>query len=239
MTQFKEKSGKHKERASVGLYTYPVLQAADILVYKATHVPVGEDQKQHLELTRDIAAKFNNDFDAPGFFPLTEAADRGAGRADHEPARRHGRRCPSPTRRTIRGSTYSTTPTPSPRRSARPAPIPSRCPRRWRRWRRRPEADNLVGIYARPGRPDQGRGAGPVRRPGLRRRSSRRWPTWPVAALGADHAREMRRLLADPAEIDRILADGAERAARSPIRWLEETKLVGFWRPRLKRRRRR
>ena len=72
MTQFKEKSGKHKERASVGLYTYPVLMAADILVYKATHVPVGEDQKQHLELARDIAQKFNNDFGAPDFFPQPE-----------------------------------------------------------------------------------------------------------------------------------------------------------------------
>ena len=72
MTQFKEKSGKHKERAAVGLYTYPVLMAADILVYKATHVPVGEDQKQHLELARDIAGKFNNDFGAPDFFPQPE-----------------------------------------------------------------------------------------------------------------------------------------------------------------------
>src|SRR5277367_1369172 len=79
MTQFKDKVGKNKERASVGLYTYPVLQAADILLYKATHVPVGEDQKQHLELTRDIAAKFNHDFDAPGFFPLTEALIEGPG----------------------------------------------------------------------------------------------------------------------------------------------------------------
>ena len=79
MTQFKEKAGKHKERASVGLYTYPVLQAADILVYKATHVPVGEDQKQHLELTRDIAQKFNHDFGAPGFFPLTEPLIEGPG----------------------------------------------------------------------------------------------------------------------------------------------------------------
>src|SRR5579875_2345134 len=79
MTQFKEKSGKHKERASVGLYTYPVLQAADILVYRATHVPVGEDQKQHLELTRDIAAKFNADFEAPGFFPLPEPLIQGPG----------------------------------------------------------------------------------------------------------------------------------------------------------------
>ena len=79
MTQFKDKAGKHKERESVGLYTYPVLQAADILVYKATHVPVGEDQKQHLELTRDIAAKFNHDFGAPGFFPLIEPVIEGPG----------------------------------------------------------------------------------------------------------------------------------------------------------------
>ena len=62
MTQFKEKAGKDRENASVGLYDYPVLMAADILVYRATHVPVGEDQKQHLELSRDIAQKFNNDF---------------------------------------------------------------------------------------------------------------------------------------------------------------------------------
>ena len=79
MTQFKEKSGKHKERSSVGLYTYPVLMAADILVYKATHVPVGEDQKQHLELARDIAQKFNNDFAAPDFFPLPEPVITGPG----------------------------------------------------------------------------------------------------------------------------------------------------------------
>jgi len=78
MTQFKEKSGKHKERSSVGLYTYPVLMAADILIYKATHVPVGEDQKQHLELSRDIAQKFNNDFNAPDFFPLPEPVITGA-----------------------------------------------------------------------------------------------------------------------------------------------------------------
>ena len=79
MTQFKDKAGKHKERESVGLYTYPVLQAADILVYKATHVPVGEDQRQHLELTRDVAAKFNHDFEVPGFFPLTESMIEGPG----------------------------------------------------------------------------------------------------------------------------------------------------------------
>src|SRR5690606_19520712 len=71
MTQFKEKAGKHRENASVGLYVYPTLMAADILAYKATHVPVGDDQKQHLELARDIAQKFNNDFGVE-LFPLVE-----------------------------------------------------------------------------------------------------------------------------------------------------------------------
>ena len=72
MTQFKEKAGSNKENASVGLYVYPNLMAADILLYKATHVPVGDDQKQHLELTRDIAQKFNNDFKSNNFFPIPE-----------------------------------------------------------------------------------------------------------------------------------------------------------------------
>ena len=72
MTQFKDKAGNDKEKASVGLYIYPNLMAADILLYKATHVPVGADQKQHLELSRDIAQKFNNDFNCKDFFPLPE-----------------------------------------------------------------------------------------------------------------------------------------------------------------------
>ena len=72
MTQFKEKAGKDKEKASVGLYIYPILMASDILLYDATHVPVGEDQKQHLELTRDIAQKFNTDFNSPNFLITPE-----------------------------------------------------------------------------------------------------------------------------------------------------------------------
>ncbi|MEL6956975.1 MAG: tryptophan--tRNA ligase, partial [Pseudomonadota bacterium] len=79
MTQFKDKAGKDAERVSVGLFDYPVLQAADILAYKATHVPVGEDQKQHLELSRDIADRFNREYDAPGFFPLPEPLIEGPG----------------------------------------------------------------------------------------------------------------------------------------------------------------
>ncbi len=75
MTQFKEKAGKDKEKASVGLYIYPILMAADILLYDATHVPVGEDQKQHLELSRDIANKFNLDFNSTKFFNCARTFD--------------------------------------------------------------------------------------------------------------------------------------------------------------------
>ncbi len=77
MTQFKDKAGKNRENSSVGLFAYPALMAADILIYHATHVPVGEDQKQHLELTRDIAAKFNHDYGVD-FFPITEPVIEGA-----------------------------------------------------------------------------------------------------------------------------------------------------------------
>ena len=157
MTQFKEKAGKDRENASVGLYDYPVLMAADILVYRATHVPVGEDQKQHLELSRDIAQKFNNDFGdsirghgfSDGlFFPLPEPLITGPGDAGDERCATAPRRCRSRMRRTIRASTSPTMPTPSRRRSARRRPIRSRCRRRKRVSRRGPEADNLVGIYA-------------------------------------------------------------------------------------------
>ena len=99
MTQFKDKSGKDREGASVGLFAYPVLQAADILLYKATHVPVGEDQKQHLELTRDIAVKFNTDFDVD-LFALPEPLIGGGPRRGSCRCATAPRRCPSPTPRT-------------------------------------------------------------------------------------------------------------------------------------------
>ncbi len=96
MTQFKDKAGKNREGASVALFTYPVLQAADVLLYQATHVPVGEDQKQHLELTRDVAVKFNTDFGVE-LFTVPEPLYREGNRADHEPARRHGQDVQVPT----------------------------------------------------------------------------------------------------------------------------------------------
>ena len=111
MTQFKEKAGKDKERASVGLYVYPNLMAADILLYHATHVPVGEDQKQHLELARDIAQKFNVDYAAGnrqarlrrGFFPLPEPLIQGPATRVMS-LRTAPRRCRNPIRPTCRAS---------------------------------------------------------------------------------------------------------------------------------------
>src|SRR5476651_791597 len=147
MTQFKEKSGKHKERASVGLYTYPVLQAADILVYKATHVPVGEDQKQHLELTRDIAGKFNHDFETPGFFPLTEPLIEGPGArvmSLRDGGVKMSKSDPSDQSRINLADDADAIATKIRRAKTDPEPLPGEV----EGLNGRPEADNLVGIYA-------------------------------------------------------------------------------------------
>ena len=228
MTQFKEKSGKHKERASVGLYTYPVLQAADILIYKATHVPVGEDQKQHLELTRDIAAKFNHDFDAPGFFPLTEALIEGPGArimSLRDGKSKMSKSDPSDQSR------INLTDDPDiivgKIRRAKTDPLP--LPETVEGLKDRPEADNLVGIYAAlAGRTKSqvldeygGQGFGQSFKPAL--------ADLLVEKIGPV-SRTIRGLMADPAQIDRVLAAGAERARAIAGPILTETKrLVGFW----------
>ena len=228
MTQFKEKSGKHKERASVGLYTYPVLQAADILVYKATEVPTGEDQKQHLELTRDIAAKFNTDFGVPGFFPLPEPVIQG----------------PAPRVMSLRdGSAKMSKSDPSDQsrislsddadaiaskiKKARTDPDP--LPETLEGLDGRPEAKNLVTIYAALADTSReavlaefaGQGFGAFK-PKL--------ADLAVTSLAPVTA-EMTRLMNDPAEIDRVLKDGAERAAAVADPVVDEVKkIVGFWR---------
>jgi tryptophanyl-tRNA synthetase len=228
MTQFKEKTGKHKERASVGLYTYPVLQAADILVYKATHVPVGEDQKQHLELTRDIAQKFNNDFAAPGFFPLTEPLIQGPGArvmSLRDGLAKMSKSDPSDQSRINLLDESDVIAQKIRRAKTDPEPLPEAV----EGLEGRPEARNLVGIYgALAGLSDAevlarfgGQGFGAFK-PALAELA--------VDSLGPVSA-EMRRLMADPAEIDRVLADGAERARAVAEPIVEETKrIVGFWR---------
>jgi tryptophanyl-tRNA synthetase len=227
MTQFKDKAGKHKERESVGLYTYPVLQAADILVYKATHVPVGEDQKQHLELTRDIAAKFNHDYDAPGFFPITEPVIEGPGArvmSLRDGAAKMSKSDPSDYSRLNLTDEPDAIAQKVKKARTDPEPLPASV----EELEGRAEARNLVGIYAAlAGRTAQqvldefaGQGFG-VFKPRL--------ADLAVEKLGPIGA-EMRRLLADPAEIDRILAAGAERARAVAGPTVSEVKkLVGLW----------
>jgi tryptophanyl-tRNA synthetase len=147
MTQFKEKSGKNREGASVGLYTYPVLQAADILLYQATHVPVGEDQKQHVELTRDIAMKFNNDFDVELFVPPEPFI--GGGTAARVMSLRDGRAKmsksdPSDMSRVNLTDTDDAIAQKIRKAKTDPEPLPNDPAA----LDGRPEAKNLVGIYA-------------------------------------------------------------------------------------------
>ena len=230
MTQFKEKSGKHKERSSVGLYTYPVLQAADILLYKATHVPVGEDQKQHLELTRDIAQKFNNDFAAPGYFPLPEPVIQGPATrvmSLRDGAAKMSKSDPSDLSRINLLDDADAIASKIRKAKTDPEPLPDTL----EALKSRPEADNLVSIYAALADEtrDQvlarfaGQGFGAFK-PALAELA--------VEKLGPVTS-EMRRYMTDPAEVDMVLADGAERAREIAAPILDETRrIVGFWRSR-------
>ena len=226
MTQFKEKSGKHKERASVGLYTYPTLMAADILVYKATHVPVGEDQKQHLELTRDIAQKFNNDYNAPDFFPLTEPVITGA--ATRVMSLRDGAKKMSKSDDSDLSRINLTDDADSVAAKIRKARTdPNPLPDDEKGLEGRPEAENLINIFAALA--DEPRAAVIARFAGQQFSGFKNELADLAVAKIAPIAAEMRRLLTDTAEIDRILADGAQRAAAIAAPILADTKkLVGF-----------
>ena len=226
MTQFKEKSGKHKERASVGLYTYPVLMAADILVYRATHVPVGEDQKQHLELARDIAAKFNNDFGAPDFFPQPEPVITGT--ATRVMSLRDGAKKMSKTDESDASRINLTDDADAiankiKRAKTDPLPLPASK----EELKDRPEAENLLNIYAAL--------AGQDRDAVIAQFAGQQFSGFKtaladltVSKLGPITA-EMRRLLADPAEIDRILKNGADKARAIATPIMDEVKKrVGF-----------
>ena len=147
MTQFKEKAGKNRENASLGLYCYPTLMAADILAYHATHVPVGEDQKQHLELTRDIAAKFNNDFNAPDFFPVPEPIIEGP--ATRIMSLRDGAKKMSKSEASDMSRINLTDDSDSIRKKIQKAKTdPFEIPSEKKELVNRPEAENLLGIYA-------------------------------------------------------------------------------------------
>jgi len=226
MTQFKEKSGKHKERSSVGLYTYPVLMAADILVYKATHVPVGEDQKQHLELSRDIAQKFNNDFGVPDFFPLPEPVITGA--ATRVMSLRDGTKKMSKSEESDLSRINLTDDAESIAnkiRRAKTDPLP--LPDSKEGLKDRPEAENLLNIYAALA--DQDRDQVITEFAGQQFSGfKQKLADLTVAKIGPVTA-EMRRLLSDPAEIDRTLKSGATRARAIAVPVMEEVRRrVGF-----------
>lgn len=227
MTQFKEKSGKHKERASVGLYTYPALMAADILLYKATEVPVGEDQKQHLELTRDIAAKFNNDYGVPGYFPQPEPLIQGPATrvmSLRDGASKMSKSDPSDLSRINLTDDADAIANKIRKAKTDMEPLPETL----EGLEGRPEAKNLVAIYAALADTTReavlaefaGQGFGAFK-PKLAELA--------VSSM-ADVTAEMRRLMNDPAEIDRALAAGAEKAREIAEPTIAEVKkIVGFW----------
>jgi tryptophanyl-tRNA synthetase len=234
MTQFKEKAGKDRENASIGLYAYPTLMAADILVYRATHVPVGEDQKQHLELARDIAQKFNNDFGQSiaargfddAFFPLPEPLIQGP--ATRVMSLRDGTRKMSKSEPSDQSRINLTDDADTIALKIRRAKTdPDALPHEEKGLENRPEADNLVGIYAAL--------ADLSKADVLKQFSGAQFSTFKnalveltVAKLSPINA-EMRRLVADPAHIDAVLADGAARAQVLAADTMKAVKdIVGF-----------
>ena len=234
MTQFKEKAGRDRENASIGLYDYPVLMAADILAYRATHVPVGEDQKQHLELTRDIAQKFNVDFSdaiaahghGESFFPITEPLIGGP--AARVMSLRDGTKKMSKSDASDNARINLTDDADAISQKVRraktdPEPLPSEVAG----LKDRPEADNLVGIYAALAGTDR---AGVLSDFGGAQFSTFKPALADLAvAQLAPVASEMRRLSADPGHIDAVLADGAARAEDIAARTLDAVKdIVGL-----------
>src|SRR5947209_2396792 len=217
MTQFKEKAGKDRENASIGLYDYPVLMAADILAYRATHVPVGEDQKQHLELTRDIAQKFNNDFSdsirargfGDAFFPLTEPIIQGPATrvmSLRDGTKKMSKSDASDNSRINLTDDAETIAQKIRRAKTDPEPLPSE----EAGLEARPEADNLVGIYAAL--------CDKPKADVLREFGGGQFSTFKTALADlsvsklSPIAAEMKRLTQDTAYIDSVLADGAGRA---------------------------
>ncbi len=219
MTQFKEKAGKDRENASIGLYDYPVLMAADILVYRATHVPVGEDQKQHLELSRDIAQKFNNDYAesiaalglGDAFFPLPEPLIQGPATrvmSLRDGTKKMSKSDPSDNSRINLSDDADAIAQKVRKAKTDPEPLPSE----EKGLANRPEADNLVGIYAALA--DTGKGAVLVEFGGGQ------FSTFKTALVDLAVAKlspitaEMKRIVADAAYIDAVLADGSARAQK-------------------------
>jgi tryptophanyl-tRNA synthetase len=234
MTQFKEKAGKDRENASVGLYAYPILMAADILAYRATHVPVGDDQKQHLELTRDIAQKFNNDFavsiraqgHGDAFFPLTEPLITGPATrvmSLRDGTKKMSKSDPSDYSRINLTDDADVIAQKIRKAKTDPEPLPTA----EAGLAHRPEADNLLGIYAALAATSKAKvlaefGGGP-------------FATFKSALTDLAVAKlepigtQMKRLLAEPAYLDLVLGNGASRAQAIAAQTMKAVKeIVGL-----------
>jgi tryptophanyl-tRNA synthetase len=234
MTQFKEKAGKDRENVSVGLYAYPNLMAADILVYRATHVPVGEDQKQHLELSRDIAMKFNNDYAASiaahgygeAFFPLSEPIIQGPATrvmSLRDGSKKMSKSEPSDYSRINLTDDADAIAQKIRKAKTDPEPLPSE----EKGLEPRPEADNLVGIYAALSDRSKAQVLGEF---GGAQFSAFKAALvdLAVAKLGPIGA-EMKKLVQDPVYIDSILAEGSQRAQMIAAETMKAVKdIVGF-----------
>jgi tryptophanyl-tRNA synthetase len=228
MTQFKDKAGKHKENASVGLFAYPNLMSADILTYRATHVPVGEDQKQHLELARDTAQKFNSDYGVD-FFPLPEPLIFGA--AARVMSLRDGSKKMSKSDESDYSRIAMTDDADAIALKIRKAktdlePLPAGLDG----LEGRPEASNLLGIYAALS--DREKAEVVTQFAGQNFSDFKKeLVELAVSVLGPINA-EMKRLMDDPAHIDSVLRSGAERADAIAAPILREVyDIVGFLKP--------
>jgi len=229
MTQFKDKAGKNREAASVGLFAYPALMAADILVYKATHVPVGEDQKQHLELTRDIAQKFNTDFGVE-CFPMTEPVIEGAATrvmSLRDGSKKMSKSDPSDMSRINLTDDADTIAKKIRKAKTDPEPLPETL----EGLAERPEARNLVNIFAAL--------SGVSPEAVISEHAGAQFGSFKplLADLAVEKlapiSAEMSRLMDDVTEIDRILGEGANRAAAIADPVIEEVlDIVGMVRSR-------
>ncbi len=228
MTQFKEKAGKNRENASVGLYAYPTLMAADILVYKATHVPVGDDQKQHLELCRDIAQSFNSQFGVD-FFPMVEPLI--LGEATRVMSLRDGTSKMSKSDASDQSRINLTDPPDLIARKIRRARTdPDPLPETVEDLEIRPEADNLVTIHA--ALTNASKEAVCAQFAGASFSTFKEALTEVAVESLSPITMEMRRLLDDPAYVDSVLRYGVERAERLAEPILRETQdIIGLLRP--------
>jgi tryptophanyl-tRNA synthetase len=238
MTQFKEKAGKDRENASVGLFAYPALMASDILVYRATHVPVGDDQKQHLELSRDIAQKFNNDWSetiaeqgfGEAFFPLPEPLIQGPATrvmSLRDGSKKMSKSDPSDYSRINLTDDADAIAQKVRKAKTDPEPLPTELAG----LASRPEAENLVGIFSAL--------KSVPKEHVLREFGGAQFSTFKSALVDlavhrlAPMASEMKRLTAEPDHIDAILADGAGRAEAIASETMNAVKdIIGFVRRR-------